>query len=381
MLKVVLLGPYPVDVQYTCGGVEKVTHNLVEGYRGREDIELHVVSLSHVDRDFDRQDGNLHFHFLKRQRRFCLPTFSWGSVRKARRAIRRLAPDLVHCQEAGLESFIASALPYPTVVTVHAIFPNEGKFYPGLKSRLRYAQIDFMGRRAVRGIDRYIPISVYAVNELQHVAGKLNEVIENPIEQRFFEVPDGTVPGRLLFSGTIYPRKGIHILIEAANQLQQRGIPFQLHLTGVPNDRQYFDQLEASVQEYGLSDQISFLGFVSEEDLAREFGEAAIVVLPSFAETSPMTIQQAMAAGKTVVASRVGGIPYLIEDGISGRLVEAGDVDSLADALAGLLTDDQVRRQMCARAEQEAVSRFSAREVAAKTIAVYHEVLQEEAPA
>jgi glycosyltransferase involved in cell wall biosynthesis len=375
-VKVVLFGPYPVDPQFTSGGVEKVMSNMVRGLRGRDGLELHVVSLSAVDRDFTVDDGDVRIHHVRRQRRFSLPTFRIMSVLRARRAIRRIGPDLVHCQESGQESYIASGLPYPTVATIHAIFKNEGVHYPGIKARFRYWQFETLAKLARRGIDLYVPSSVYARDALAEVGDKLEDVVENPIESGYFEVPDAPVPGRILFAGTIYPRKGIEVLIDAAARLRDRGVPFQVHITGIVSDKEYHAGLHAQVAALGLKDRVNFRGFLSEADLTREFSEAYLVSLPSYAETSPMTVQQAMAAGKPVVGTKVGGVPYLVQDGVHGRLVDAGDAEALAGALREVLTDPGLRAAMGASAKAAATRRFGAREVGDRTVAIYEKLLK-----
>jgi glycosyltransferase involved in cell wall biosynthesis len=375
-VKVVLFGPYPVDPQYTSGGVEKVMSNMVRGLRGREGLELHVVSLSAVGRESTVQDGDVVIHHVPRQRRFSLPTFRIMSVLRARRTIRRIDPDLVHCQESGQESYIASGLPYPTVATIHAIFKNEGVHYPGIKARFRYWQFETLAKLAQRGIDVYVPSSIYARDALTEVGDKLAEVVENPIESGYFEVPDAPVPGRVLFAGTIYPRKGIEVLIDAAAQLRDQGVPFQIHITGIVSDKDYHARLHEQVKTLGLEDRVIFRGFLSEAERTREFSEAYLVTLPSYAETSPMTVQQAMAAGKPVVGTKVGGVPYLVRDGVHGRLVDAGDAAALAAALREVLLDPGLRDRMGAGAREEAVKRFSAREVGDRTVALYEKLLR-----
>ena len=74
--------------------------------------------------------------------------------------------------------------------------------------------------------------------------------------------------------------------------------------------------------------------------------ECQILVLPSQAEVSPMIVQEAMAAGKPVVATAVGGVPYLVEDGGSGILVPYGDAEELAQALEKLLTNSSLAKSM-----------------------------------
>ena len=175
----------------------------------------------------------------------------------------------------------------------------------------------------------------------------------------------------------MYPRKGVHDLISAAVRLKERGIDFSLHITGVIQSQDYFEQVRAAATEGGIADRVAFKGLLSEDDLMREFGEAAVVILPSYAETSPMFIGQAMAAGKAIIATRVGGLPYLIDDGRSGMLVEPGDVDGISDRLARLLADEELRQRFGAQAGAEALARFSPAEVADKTIRVFREVLAE----
>ncbi len=370
-----LFGPYPVDPDFTCGGVEKVMFSAVEGLKTLPGLELHVVSLSRVDSARTHRDGDLHIHHLPVQRRFSLPTFRHFSVQRARRAIRDIAPDLIHCQESGQEAYIVAPLPFPSLVTIHAVFHNERAHYPGLKSRLRYWQMDYMARRAVPGIDRYIPSSVYVCEELTALSHKLHDVVENPIEQRYFDVPDTPIPGRLLFAGTIYQRKGIEVLIAAADRLRAQGVDFKVHVAGSVGNAAYHEELQAQVERLALGDQVIFRGFLTEEELGREFSEADMVVLPSFAETSPMTVQQAMAAGKPVVATRVGGIPHLIEEGRSGLLVDSGDDEALAEALARLIADREARRDMGAAGKRDAEDRFSVNGVARRHFEIYERLL------
>jgi len=377
MLKVVMLGPYPTDEQFTRGGVQKVVHNLVEGFKGREDIELHIVALSDVTEDRVLQSGNTQVHYLKRQKRFCLPTFNIYNILKARREIKRIAPDLIHCQQSGVESFIASGLGIPTIVTLHAVIHREAKVYPGLRSRLSYAQTDWLSKVSFRQISHYIPSSPYVLQEVSLPAGSRWVVIENPVEEAFFAVQNREVADRLLFAGTISPRKGVTDLIQAIRIIKEKGIPVTLHLAGAVRSQEYYDRALQLIQESALQETVRFLGLVPEGDLLREFSEAVVIVLPSYEETAPLTIQQAMAAGKPVVASKVGGIPYLVEDGVNGYLVEAGDVAGLADKLVDLLNNDDKRREMGASARQKAIERFQIAKTISKTVEIYHQVIKE----
>lgn len=90
-----------------------------------------------------------------------------------------------------------------------------------------------------------------------------------------------------------------------------------------------------------------------------------------------MVIEQAMAAGKAVVATRVGGVPYLVSHGRTGLLVEHGDIAGLAEAIILLLTNDGLRARIGVQAKEEASRRFRAEVVARQTYDVYRKILEE----
>jgi glycosyltransferase involved in cell wall biosynthesis len=105
-----------------------------------------------------------------------------------------------------------------------------------------------------------------------------------------------------------------------------------------------------------------------------EYRRAAVFVLPSAQETSPMVIAEAMAAGVPVVATRVGGVPYLVEDGRTGFFVEVGDIDGLAQRVGDLLGDERTRRSFAAAARSRA-EQFRTAAVAARVRTVYEEAV------
>ena len=113
------------------------------------------------------------------------------------------------------------------------------------------------------------------------------------------------------------------------------------------------------------------LGFVSHDELERLYDRAAVVVLPSYREGLPLCVLEAMAHGRPVVATAVGGIPQLVEDGRTGLLVEPGDAEALRSALERLLSDPELRRRM-GRAARARVQRMCSWErVTDETLAAY----------
>lgn len=160
----------------------------------------------------------------------------------------------------------------------------------------------------------------------------------------------------ILFLGRLGKRKGVYELLEAATRLRARGLEFVLRLGG-DGEVERVRQLAA---EKGLGDSVQLLGWVGGEAKDAALDSAHIYVLPSFHEGLPMSILEAMASGLPIVSTHVGGIPDAVRDGVDGFLVDAGDVDALADRLQQLIASDALRRSQGRSARDRVVATFSA---------------------
>jgi glycosyltransferase involved in cell wall biosynthesis len=121
---------------------------------------------------------------------------------------------------------------------------------------------------------------------------------------------------------------------------------------------------------------VSFLGWLDEPAMQAEYSRCACLALPSWQETAPVAIEQAMAAGKAVVASDVGGVPHLLAGGQAGLLVRPDDTAGLAEALQRIVQDGSLRQRLGQRARSEAEQRFRASVVARQTVAVYQRCIK-----
>lgn len=200
-------------------------------------------------------------------------------------------------------------------------------------------------------------------------------------------------PIRLLFVGRISPDKGVHLLMEAFDRLARERRDVVLDLVGKPGMLPYDllglllrgdPELQGLSEFYGKSrlqgmiaasrgqrgayqkalmarlspsaaDRVRFHGTIAFSELLRLYQQADLLVLPSiWNESYGMPVAEAMACGVPVLASRCGGVPELIEDGVSGRLTTRGDVDSLVNGLRSLLDDPERLRAMRGAARQRA---------------------------
>lgn len=168
---------------------------------------------------------------------------------------------------------------------------------------------------------------------------------------------------RLLFVGRLARVKGLAVLFEAFAALRATRPDLVLELIGDGPDRAW---LEARAAARGLSGAVRFLGYRPPEAVAEALAGADVFVLPSFAEGVPVVLMEAMASRTPVVATRVGGVQELVEDGVSGLTVPPGDPAALEAALARLLDDPDLRARMGEAGRATVTAEFDAAAEAAK---------------
>lgn len=185
--------------------------------------------------------------------------------------------------------------------------------------------------------------------------------------------PDSPVqvePGRILFLGQVEPRKGIYELVEALALLRERFPHARLAIGG----QGQLEEVRRRALELGVAERVTMLGWVTAGRKQEELARAAVFCLPSHAEGLPMAMLEAMAAGKAIVVTGVGGIPDAVRDGDNGVLVPPGDAHALADALGRILGDEEERRRLGARARATIERQFESGVVIGHISAVYKQL-------
>ena len=170
--------------------------------------------------------------------------------------------------------------------------------------------------------------------------------------------------------GRLTPVKGIPYLLEAARILLRQGTKVKIVVVGDGSIRL---DLMRQTRDLGISENVVFLGH--REDTDELLQALDIFVLPSLSEGIPMALLEAMAASRAVVASRVGGIPEIVEDGFEGFLVEPMDVDSLAERCRRLIESPDAARTMGEQARKRVERDFSSTAMADRVASVYKELL------
>ena len=154
--------------------------------------------------------------------------------------------------------------------------------------------------------------------------------------------------------GRMTPVKRTDDVLEGFKRLRERGVSATLCLVGDGPDR---PMLERRAHELGIMRDTLFLGY--QEDVAPLYAAFDALVLPSSNEGTPVSVIEALAAGTPVVATRVGGVPDVVRDGEDGFLVEPGASDDLADRLAELARDEDLRERFGAAGRARVLPRYA----------------------
>jgi glycosyltransferase involved in cell wall biosynthesis len=304
-----------------------------------------------------------------------MPEGAKGAARIPRfaAALRRRRPSVFHAQQTWQRSckyalFAARLARVPvTIATVQLYVELEHDRHTALqRSLLSWS------------VDRFIAVSEHVRERLEEDLGlpaRKIEVIHNAVDAAAARRPadpelrselNGGARGPLvLVPARLDPQKGHRDLLQAAVEVP--GVTFVL--AGDGPEREALEELAHTL---GVEERVLFLGY--RADVPALLAASDLVVLPSLYEGLPLSLLEAMAAEKPVIASRIGGVDELVSDGKSGLLVPPGDPSALASAIRGLL-DDRDRAARLAGAGREVVERnFSSAAMEARVSRIYGDI-------
>ena len=301
------------------------------------------------------------------------------------RLIRKLRPDVVHTHtaKAGAVGRTAALLAWPRrPVVVHTFHGHVLRGYFGTGGTLVFRAIETLLARAS---DRLIAVSPEVRDELValHVATRERfSVVRLGIDLeprvRFDGDPDevrrrhGIPEGKFVVGwfGRMTAVKRTDDLLTMLAGVRERGVDALLLLVGDGDDR---ERLEQRAHDLGLARSCLFLGY--QEDVAPWYAICDAVVLTSASEGTPVTIIEALAAGRPVVATKVGGVPDVVDEGETGFLVRPHDTHALAERLEILAGDPVRRRAMGELGRARMLERYAVGRLVDDVDALYRELL------
>ena len=205
----------------------------------------------------------------------------------------------------------------------------------------------------------------------------LSEYAELPpkgVFKKKFNIPEDKKI--ILYLGRIHITKGIDFLVRAyAYLINEMHFKDAVLVIAGPDDG-YLKEVRELTDRLGVSKRVLFTGPLYGRDKLEAYVDSEFYVLPSRYETFPMTILEAYACGKPVIASNIGGLRELVDDGKTGLLIDVGDVDQLAKAILSLLNNEMDIEEMGSIGRQYVKSNFSIEKVVEKLEKVYEEVVE-----
>jgi len=379
-MQVAIVGDYPLDSAHLRGGVEAAFAYLVKGLRQFEDLQVHIITMqseSHMESTEIEQDGVI-LHLLPGLARFELARMYRIYQSQLNEILDRIQPAVVHAQGSTYHAYAALKSGSPTVLTVHGVFREDIKYARNLVIRLRNQLAALLIERYSLSHTRHlIAISRYVATYFSSLLRPETQVyyIPNAIDKSYLNLQDIASGHTILFAGRVLPLKRLLDLVKAFEKIIQHFPQAQLRIAGeCQSEPAYVKTIRAFIREAGLHNQVHLLGSLSEEAVLREFAACDVLALPSAQENAPMVIAQAMAAGKPVVATPVGGVSGMVSHGETGFLVDVGDTDGLADALLHLLRDSSLRARMGQLGHKFAAENYHPDIVAKRTYDVYQRI-------
>ena len=204
----------------------------------------------------------------------------------------------------------------------------------------------------------------------------------------------------LLFVGRLSPEKGLHVLLEAFQEVVKHYPQVQLEIVGsewLPplefivalnddpkisklavfyNKRSYFSQLQEQVNSLDITNKVTFAHYIPHKSLVNHYRQADVLVNPSFSESFGVSLIEAMACHVPVVATRVGGMTEIVEEGKTGILVESGSAPELAEALLRLLSDEDLMKRLRNAGRERAVELFSLDKIVEDLLCQYKKICE-----
>jgi glycosyltransferase involved in cell wall biosynthesis len=288
-----------------------------------------------------------------------------AALAKLIRLVRRADVVHVHSSKAGFLGRLAAAAGRQTRAVLFT--PHAWSFWAASGAlRSGYTGLERLAAHWCRTIVVVADAERRAALEARIGTPAQYRVVQNGIDTERFALPRRPVGGRVIAVGRLARQKRPDLLVHAAARLRDRHPEIEVLLVGEGPERPAVERL---VSELGLGGQVQLLG--NREDVPELLATAEAAVLASDYEGCPLSVLEAMAAGVPVVATHVGGVPEILADGSTGRLVEPGQPEALAAAIGDLLDDPVLRDSLGSEARRVARERFTRERMSAELAALY----------
>ena len=379
-MSIVQIGPYPISPECIHGGVEASVYGLVNELRSGHIVD--VFDLPRIgEKDRVERYGNLTIH------RYANPgTHNKDAVLRLKEMVHdivALTPDVCHVHGTNaIHKQIYFALQQHGIkmmLTVHGIAREEKKQAllrkPSLKALYQYVIQSRDERELLETAQKIIVDTTYVENKLKayglkHVPEM--HVIPQGIDEAYYGIHCNPESNVILSVGGIAPRKGYVYTLDMFNRLRAKGVEVKLRIVGALTDKAYYELLQQKIAASKYKEDILLEANLPREELLKAYADAKLFVLHSREESQGIVFAEAMATGLPVVATKIGGIPYVVAEGKSGLLCPYGDVETMTDMVEQLMTDEHKWSEYSKEAKDIAKG-YSWTDIADRIVRLYNE--------
>lgn len=405
-MKLVFLAP---EFLPTWGGVGIYSVELIKNLCKNKDMEIHVITpkrgpnydASKISEFFDNK---ITIHNISKANDTFFYNFNFQlSILKNFQKLNKKhkfdivhAANLVHMPDIYLKF---KKLKIPSVTTVHTTLQSQSHVNGQTKLRkdyckkttvekltnLCYPYIKFLEKIYLRKMNNLITVSNWVKGFItENNNGTDIRVIHNGVDVNRFSPNNGSLNEKkfefldninkpvIFYCGRLLALKGLKTLIDSMKEILKKEDAYFVFAGS--GDIKMWDKL------LELNDipknNYRFLGYVEYEKIHHLYSKSDIFVLPSFTESCPLTILEAMSTGLPVIASNVGGISEMIKNNEDGILTEATNVDKFTKNIINLLNNTTLRKRISSNARKKVKKRFNSKVMALKTKKFYEEIIQ-----
>jgi glycosyltransferase involved in cell wall biosynthesis len=316
--------------------------------------------------------------------------FSMRAFFKVKELIKEHQFDIIHDNQCiGYGLLLMKALHIPLVATIHHPLPIDRQIamYLSEDAKTKLKQIlfypQFMQKIVAKRIDRIITVSEFSKNEIvKHfkVPRDRISVVHNGVDTELFHVREKSNKNsdsgeyNITFVGNCENRvKGLPLLLKTMRYLKDNsGMKIKLTVVDKWKEEGIAPPL---IKRYGLEDDIKFTGFLTFEELSKQYATTDLIIIPSLFEGFCFPSVEAMACGTPVVAFKVGALPQVMEDGETGILVDPGDWRAMAKAVAKILKSKELRESMGEKGRERVEKLFTWKNAAEQVIEIYRGII------
>lgn len=382
-MRIIQIGSFPIDVDYIKGGVEASVYGLAKELSDRTEVFVMDVPRIGIEDRVERQDGMILHRFRNPGRH---QADAAKRVNDIVRVIREYHPNICHIHGTNPFSWkMMRALKrqdLPVALTVHGVLNvekrNALKRRFSWKSLYQYLYQGFVEKRILSNIESVIVDTEYVQEAVKRLKLKRTPrmiVIPQGIDRSFYGLSCSSASRSILSVGAFSRRKGHLYLIQAFEMVcEQTTSNVSLTICGSVAETQYLNEIESYLSNSPYNNRIHLVINASKEALQDCYRNAHIFALHSQEESQGIVLVEAMATGLPVVSTRVGGIPFVIHDGLTGLITEYGDIPSFADSILHFL-DNEVEWHNMSRQCRISALKYSWPSIAEKVMSYYHVLL------